>query len=111
MWKKLISTVVVAAAALTGAVGAAHAGGNVTWSVGIQAGPPVVYGPAPVYVAPQYYAPPPPRYYAPPPPRVVYGPPQVMWAPPPPPPRRGWERRHHHRHEWRGDGRGRGYRD
>lgn len=38
--------------------------------VGVVVAPPVVYGAAPVYVAP----PPPPVYYAPPPP-VVYAPP------------------------------------
>jgi hypothetical protein len=33
--------------------GTAQAGGNISWSVGINAGPPVVYGPPPVYMAPQ----------------------------------------------------------
>lgn len=105
MWKHPISALLVAFAALAGSVGTAQAGGNVSWSVGIQAGPPVVYGPAPVYMAPQpVYVAPPPRYYAPPP-RVVYAPPpHVLWAPPPPPPR-GW-----HRHHGRGHDYGHGYR-
>jgi hypothetical protein len=107
MWKNPIPALLVAAAALTGAMGTAHAG-NVTWSVGIQAGPPVVYGPPPVYMAPPpvYVAPPPPVYYAPPP-RVVYGaPPVVMWGPAPPLP--GWRHHHHRRHDrgdWDGGGR------
>jgi len=103
MWKNPIPALIVAAAALAGSVGTAQAGGNISWSVGINAGPPVVYGPPPVYMAPQpVYVAPPPRYYAPPP-RVVYAPPPVMlWAPPPPPPR-GWR---HHRHHDRGYDRG-----
>lgn len=107
MWKKTISTLALAFAALAGSVGTAQAGGNVTWSVGIQAGPPVVYGPQPVYVAPQPVYVAPPRYYAPPP-RVVYAPPpHVVYAPPPP--HRGWNRYRGHGHD-RGYHRGRGHR-
>jgi hypothetical protein len=59
------------------AVGSAHAGSNVYWSVGVHAAPGVTvaagnYAPAPVYLAPApvYYAPPPVVYVRPAP--VVY---------------------------------------
>jgi len=59
-----------------GLAGAAHARGDVYWSVGVNAAPgvaigvgnaPVYYAPRPVYVAPApvYYVPPAPVYYAP----------------------------------------------
>ena len=81
-------TIAIALASAACALGtsAAHAGGNVYWSIGISA-PPVatvisngpMYAPAPVYYAPApvYYEPA-PVIYAPPPvayePRVVYRP-------------------------------------
>jgi hypothetical protein len=97
----------VALAAL-GGVTAAHARGDVTWSVGIGApgvalgvtnGYPAYVAPAPVYVAPS------PVYYAPPPP-VVYAPRPVYYAPPPvvvaPAYGYGYGYYRHHRHGWRG---------
>lgn len=106
MWKNPIRTVAVALAVMAAAMGTAQAA-NISWSVGVQAGPPVVYGP-PVYAtpAPVYVAPPPPRYYQAPP-QVIYAPPAVMWAPPPPP--RGWYRHHHHGHGYGYEGPRGGY--
>lgn len=92
MKKILIAT--FAAAALLGA-GAAQAGSNVYWSIGISA-PPIgtvisnapVYAPAPVVVAPPVVYSPPPVVYAPPPvyrpvPRVVYEQPVFVGRPVP----------------------------
>jgi hypothetical protein len=73
--------------ALLGASGAAQAR-DVYWSVGVNspgvsvgvgAGPGVVYAPPPTFVVP----PPPPVYYTPPAP-VYYGPPPVAYVPPRP---------------------------
>ncbi|AVS62599.1 hypothetical protein C8241_13660 [Paracidovorax avenae] len=81
--------------ALLAASGAAQAR-DVYWSIGVNspgvsvgvgAGPGVIYSPPVTYVAPPpvYYSPPAPVYYAPPP--VAYMPPPrpVYYAPPPPP--------------------------
>ena len=99
--KKSLIAALVAAATTLGA-GAAHAGGNVFWSIGINL-PPVgtvisnapVYGPAPVFVpapvlvappmyvpAPVFYAPPPVVYYRPVT-RVVYSAPVYVGRPVP----------------------------
>jgi len=84
--RKTIAIALASAACALGTT-AAHAGGNVYWSIGISA-PPVatvisngpVYAPAPVYVAPApvYYEPA-PVYYEPAP--VFYAPPPVVYAP------------------------------
>ena len=126
---------VLASIAAVGALGlastAAHAGGNVTWSVGISlppvttvignarvyhapppvvyAPPPVIYQPPPVYVQPHpVYVHPAPRVIYAPPPQVVY---QTGWAPPGH--RKKWKDRdrdgiHDHWDRW-DDRRGRGW--
>lgn len=99
MWKQVFRTVAGSVAMWAAFTGLAQAS-NISWSVGVHSGPPVVVAPPPVYVAPPHvYAPPPPRYgYGAPPPRVVYAPPpRVMWGAPPPPRHRGWDRHRHHR--------------
>jgi hypothetical protein len=85
----------VAAVGCALATGAAHAGSNVHWSVGINvpvgavmSSAPVYVEPAPVYApgpvvyapAPVYVAPPPPVYVVP---RVVYAPAPVIYRPVP----------------------------
>jgi hypothetical protein len=122
--KPLLATLALSAAGLFAAP-AAHAGGNVFWSIDIRApldpygasigttignaprhvyrpapvvyAPPVVVAPAPVYYAPPpvYYAPPPRVVYAP----VVYRPARVLPAPVYVP----YRHRHHpHRHQHHG---------
>jgi hypothetical protein len=100
---------------------AALAGGNVTWSIGINLPPagvvvsngPVSYGTVYYAPAPVYHAPP-PVYYAPAP--ILYQPPAVIYRQPPvygPPPGvfGAWEHRHpprwHRDHRRRGWDRGR----
>ena len=111
--KKFIAMAIAAAGCALSA-GAAHAGGHVSWSVGINVAPvgavvtnaPVYLEPAPVYVepAPVYYAPPPPVYYAP---RVVYRPvpvyvaPPVVYRPAPVIYAGGYYPYHHYRGGWR----------
>lgn len=83
------------AALLLGAAGTAHAS-NISWSVGVQSGPAVVYGAAPTYVAPApVYVAPPVRYHAPAP-RVVYAPPPPVMLVPAPPPAYSWGYPHRH---------------
>lgn len=118
------------AAALGGAASAAHAGGNVQFSIGVQlpAAPVYVHAP-PMYGAPMYGAPvyvqPAPVYVQPRPiyvqPRPVYVQPRPVYVQPPPvyvsPPRyvygdrRAWQHRHwQHDRDDRHDGhRGRGH--
>jgi len=100
-----------AAAATVLAAGAAHAGGRVDWSIGINLPPvaAVVSGPgydrSPAYDAPAVY--PVEAYY---PPQVVDAPRPRVWLPPPPPPPRfgfapGWHRDGWRGHDgWHGDG-------
>ncbi len=103
-----------AAAATVLAAGAAHAGGRVDWSIGINVPPiaavvsaPGYYPASPGYSAPRYYAPavyPVDTYY---PPRVVYAPRPRIWLPPPPPLPRfgfGWHRDGWRDAGWRGEG-------
>ncbi len=103
---------VVAAAAMLGAAGMAHARSDVAFSLGIGVpgvvvGAPAYYPPAPAYIAPPppaYYPPPPPAYYPPPPPvyyqpapvvvqprPIYYAPPAPVYYGPPPPPRPHWD--------------------
>jgi hypothetical protein len=81
MRKPLIAALVTTAALMT--AGAAHAGSNVFWSIGISA-PAIgtVISNTPVYYPqPQVVYAPPPVVYAPPP--VVYAPPPVIYRPAP----------------------------
>ena len=80
MRKPLIAALATTATLL--AAGAAHAGSNVYWSIGISA-PAVgtVISNAPIYPQPQVVYAPPPVVYAPPP--VVYAPPPVVYRPAP----------------------------
>lgn len=99
-----------AAAATVLAAGAAHAGGRVDWSIGINL-PPVAavvsgpgYGRPPAYDAPAVY--PVEAYH---PSQVVYAPRPRVWLPPPPPLPRfgfapGWHRDGWRDAGWRGDG-------
>jgi hypothetical protein len=87
---------ILASIAAVGALGAAalpaQAGGNVSWSIGINLppvatvitnAPRVVYAPPPVvYAPPPVIYQPAPVYYHPPP-VVVHQPPRVIYAPPP----------------------------
>ena len=124
MLSKSVASALVAIASTLGA-GAAHAGGHVSWSIGIST--PVVgtvvtnapgyYEPAPVYAPVPVYAPAPPFYVSGPvpvyraAPRVAYYPRHDAYYRPvpvayPPYHRGGWH--HHHPH---GDGRGEWRRD
>lgn len=95
---------------------AAHAGGNVYFSVGVQPAAPVYVDPAPVYVQPQpVYVQPQPVYVEPAPvyvrprpvfvqPPVVYGRPQYYAAPGWRGREGGWDRDGWRRAEWRRHG-------
>jgi hypothetical protein len=120
--KKNTMRALAAVALLTGAAGAAQAGGRVNWSIAIglpaltavigaplaYAGPPMAYAPPPMAYAP------PPMVYAPAPvvyapaPRVVYAPAQVVYAPVPvvvsSPYGHGWKKKHKFKHDrWHDD--------
>jgi hypothetical protein len=98
-----------AAAATVLAAGAAHAGGRVDWSIGINVPPIAAVVSAPAYYpARAYYSPAPypvETYY---PSRVVYAPRPRFWVPPLPPLPRfgfGWHREGWRDAGWHGDGR------
>ncbi|MEJ7930896.1 hypothetical protein WG922_13025 [Ramlibacter sp. AN1015] len=124
---------VLACAALAGGAGAAHAGSDVYWSLGVSPAPgvsigvgnvaPVYVRPAPIYVQPApVYVQPAPIYAHPP---VVYSPPRVVYGTPgyyvqPAPVIHGWHpgpqfhgrphrHGHGHKHPHRGGGRGHGH--
>jgi len=85
---------------------AAHAGGNVYFSVGVQAAAPVYVEPAPVYAQPQpVYVQPAPVYVRPAPvyvqPQVVYARPQFYAGPGWRGRESGWDRDDWRRAEWR----------
>jgi hypothetical protein len=87
--RKILAVALVAGSTL--AANAAHAGGNVYWSIGVNTVPlggvisnaPGYYSPAPVYAypPPALYVPAPQVYY---PPLVVYEAPQVVYQRPMP---------------------------
>ena len=116
--KQLLARAVFTGASLIGAA-SAHAGGDVFWSIGIEAPldpygasvgatisnarPRPIYRPAPVYVqpAPILYAPAPVYYHRPAP--VIVRPAPVYRVHPAPvwsPPRHQW---YGHGHQWRGN--------
>lgn len=109
-WASRAAALALSLAALAG-TGAAHARGDVYWSVGVNSpgvalgvasAPPVYVAPAPVYVAPApvYVAPARPSYYGPPPayhaPRPVYRVEQPVVVVP------GYGYRHGHHHHGHG---------
>ena len=115
--RRFVAVAVLAVAAL-GAVSAAHAHSDVTWSIGINS--PGAY----VQPAPIYYPPPPPVYYQPRPvyvqPAPVYVPPRVVYTQPPVygyyndgpdwhraqwERRHNWQRHHHGYRDWDRDDR------
>lgn len=120
MYKSLVLALVTGAAVLGSST--AHAGGNVSWSIGINTpvvgtvisnapayyAPVPVYAPAPVYVeAPPVYAPVPVAAYRPAPAPVYYPRQRVYYEPVPVVYERhypGWRHGHHMDH--RRDGRG-----
>ena len=103
---KSVAIALITAASTLGA-GAAHAGGHVSWSIGINT---PVYAPAPVYVSqpPVYVSAPVPVYQEEP--QVAYYPPRAVYYQPAPvvvyrPYYRGWHHRHHPHWDDRGWGR------